>query len=255
MKISNARPVVKILPLLILTFAALGCEVLETVESTKIPQSEIQQTYIVSANRERTTVTAHFYHGSWGKSVDLDAPSRIEHNGAELPQAAISFPFGTRYEKTMPGLQTAHSFLYTNHDGKTFRNELSFEPLELESGEIIVSRSKEVKIALSRRVGNEEQISVTLKSRAAAPDAGNSNAEPVNDKIGDREDYETSLNDELDATRTAIILKPKNLRKFARGKAVLSLEASRTHALQQSAPAGGSMRWSYTSSRDANVLD
>src|SRR5215213_4131119 len=105
MNLIDARRLLKNLPLLILIFVGLGCEMMETVESTKIPQSAIQQTYVVSASRERTSVTAHFYYGSWGKSVDLDAPSKIEDNGAELPQTAISFPFGTRYETDLPGLQ------------------------------------------------------------------------------------------------------------------------------------------------------
>ena len=255
MNFIDSRRLLKIFPLLVLMFVGFGCEIMETVESTGIPQSRIQQSYVVSASRERTSVSAHFYYGNWGKSVDLDAPSKIEHNGAALPQTAISFPFGTSYETSLPGLQTNHSFVYTNNDGQVFRNELNFEPIELQFGEITVSRAQEIKIWLSRVVGKDETVSISLKSRAVRPAAGSSNAAPKSNNPAPPEDYEIFLNDELDERRAAIILKPKNLKKFVLGKAVLELEVSRTLPLQQAADAGGTMRWSYASSREANVTD
>jgi len=48
MNFIDSRRLLKILPLLILIFLALGCEMMETVGSTKIPQSEIKQEYVVS---------------------------------------------------------------------------------------------------------------------------------------------------------------------------------------------------------------
>lgn len=255
MNLSDAQRLLRILPLLILIFVGLGCEFMETIESGKVRQSQIEQTYDVSASRENTLVTAHFYDKSSGKSVDLDAPSKIEHNGAELPQIGFDFPFGVRYTKNLSGLETRHSFVYTNNDGQVFRNELNFEPVDLQFGEIVVSRSQEVKIWLSRRLEKDETLSISLRSRAAPPDAGKSNAEPPSDKTANREDYEISLSDELDQSRAAIILKPKNLKKFARGKAVLKLTATRTLSLQQGSEAGGTMRWSYDSTREANVID
>lgn len=252
---SDSRPLLKITPLLILIFAALGCGFMETVESTKIPQSQIEQTYDVTASRENTLVTAHFYYGSMGKSVDLDAPSKIEHNDAELPQVAFDFPFGTRYAKNLAGTETHHSFVYTNNDGKIFRNELSFAPIELPSEEIAVSRSREVRIQLSRAVEKDENVSISLKSLAVPPDAGKSNVEAPGNKPANQEDYDISLADELDATRAAIILKPKNLKKFVRGKAILSLRVTRALSLQQANEAGGSMRYNYDSTCPANVID
>jgi hypothetical protein len=200
-------------------------------------------------------VTAHFYYGGLYKSVDLDAPSKIEHNGAELPQVAFDFPFGTRYAKNLSGLETRHSFVYTNNDGKVFRNELSFAPIELPSEEIAFSHSREVKIQLSRPVEKDENVSITLKSLVVPPDAGKSNTDAPVNKSADQEDYDISLTDELDATRAAIILKPKNFKKFVRGKAVLSLRVTRTIALQQANESGGFLRYNYDSTCPANVID
>ena len=244
------RPLFKIAPLIILIFAGLGCAMMETVESTKIPQAEIRQTYVVTATRDRTHVVAYFNHGSWGKSVDLDAPSKIEDNDAELPQSSLTFIRGTVYETNLTGVQTAHRFAYTNNDGKVFRNELSFAPLDLPAGEIVVGRTQETRIPLSRTVGKDEVISIALKSLKTPPAAANSNAAPTNSQ-----DYELLLNNELDESRSVIILKPKNLRKFVGGKAVLNVVVSRDSQLQEQNQAGGTMRWSYGSTLETSVID
>jgi len=250
MNFTDLRSMLKILPCAFLTFVCLGCQTMETVESTKIPQSEIRQTYVVTATREQTNVAAYFNRGSWGKSVDLDAPSKIEDNGGELAQSSLTFLTGTTYGKNLAGLQTAHRFVYTNNDGKVFRNELSFEPLDLPAGEIVVKRSQETVIRLSRRVGKDEKISISLNSSQKRADSDNPNAAPNNS-----EEYELSLNNELDENRSVIVLKPKNLKKFVGGKAVLSVETSRELPLQEQTQAGGTMRWSYTSTVNASVTN
>jgi hypothetical protein len=244
----------KVLPLMILIFAGLGCvTMMETVESTKIPQSEIAQTYAVTATREKTQVNATFNHGTWGKSVDLDAPSRIEYNGRELPQNTITFLNGTSYTTTLEGAQTVHNFVYTNNDGRMFRNELSFEAVELPPEDAVINPFEETKIRLSRAVKNGENVSISLTSREAPPAPVDSNGAPRAEKPGLSKEYEISLNDELDATRTTIILKPKNLKNFVPGKAVLSVEVSRELSLREATNAGGTMRWSYRSTRPASV--
>jgi hypothetical protein len=250
MNFNGLRPIFKILPFALLIFVCLGCQMIETVESTKIPQSEIRQTYAVTATRERTNVAAYFNQGSWGKSVDLDAPSKIEDNSEELPQSSLTFLTGTTYGKNLAGLRTAHRFVYTNNDGKVFRNELSFEPLDLPEGEIVINRSQETVIRLSRAAGKDEKISISLNSSQKRPDSSNSNAAPDNS-----EEYDLFLNNELDESRSVIVLKPKNLKKFVGGKAVLSVETSRELPLQEQTEAGGTRRWSYTSTTSASVTN
>jgi hypothetical protein len=227
---------------------------METVESTKIPQSEITQTYIVEGTREHTDITAYFNQGSWGSSVDLDAPSKIEYNGSELSQSTITMLRGTVYGTSLTGVEKNHRFVYTNNDGKIFRNEMSFEPLDISVNQITVSRSQETKISLSRVVGNDEKVSISLDSSEKRPDSGNSNNAPEMFKK-DAPEYELFLNNELDENRSAIILKPKNLRKFVNGKAVLTVEISRELPLQQQTEAGGTMRWNYSSTAEANVTN
>jgi hypothetical protein len=250
----NLRPPLKILPFIILIFVCLGCQTLETVESTKIPQSEITQTYVVRGTREQTIITAYFHQGSWGKSVDLDGPSKIEHNGSEMAQSSLTFLTGTTYGANSSGVQKNHKFVYTNNDGKIFRNEMSFQPLEITVKEITVSRSQETKISLSRVVGNDEKVSVSLNSSEKRPESDNSNTAP--DKVkSDAPEYDLSLDNELDESRSAIILKPKNLKKFVNGSAVLTVEISRELPLQQPTEAGGTMRWNYSSMAQANVTN
>ena len=253
MNFNYSQLISKILPFALLIFVCLGCQMMETVESTKVSQSEITQTYVVTATSEGTEITAQFNLGNWGKSVDLDAPSKIEHNGSELPQVS-NFVQGTFYETGLSGVQKNHSFVYTNNDGKTFRNEMSFEPLEITVQEITVSRSQETKIQLSRVVGNDEKVSILLNSSEKRPEPANSNNTPEMFKK-DAPQYDLSLNNELDDNRSAIILKPKNLRKFVNGSAVLTVEISREIPLQQQTQAGGTMRWSYNSTAQANVTN
>jgi hypothetical protein len=244
----------KTLPFILLIFVCLGCQMMETVESTKIPQSEIIQTYIVRGTREHTDITAYFNQGNWGKSVDLDAPSKIEYNGSELSQSTTTMLQGTIYGASLAGVEKNHRFVYTNNDGKVFRNEMSFEPLDITVKEITISRSQETKISLSRIVGNDEKVSISLNSSEKRPKPDNSNNAPEMFKK-DPPEYDLFLNNELDDSRSAIILKPKNLRNFVTGKAVLTVEISRELPLQQQTQAGGTMRWNYSSTAEANVTN
>ena len=250
MNLIYSQTSLKLLPFCILIFVCLGCATMETVESTKIPQSEIRQTYVVTATREKTQITAYFNQGSWGKSVDLDAPSKIEHNGAELPQNSVTFLTGTIYTKQSNGTETNHKFVYTNNDGKVFRNEMSFAPINLVTENIVISRSQETKIQLSRTVGADEKVSISLNSLEKRPDSDNSNAANKN-----APDFDLGLNNELDDSRAAIILKPKNLKKFVNGKVTLTVEISREQSLQQQTEAGGTMTWRYTSTAAANITN
>jgi len=251
MNLDRSFSFLKLLPFFILIFLSLGCQYMETIESDKIPQSEIKQTYTVNATRDETRVSASFSQGSWGKSVDLDAPSKIEHNDSELPQNSSTFLTGTFYAKRFSGVQKDHKFVYTNNDGKVFRNELSFEPIEIETQEISISRVRETVVRFSRAVGKDEKVSINLASTMKPPEPKNTNAPKKTDSM----DYDLDLNDELDESREAIVLKPKNLKNFARGKAVLKIKISRELSLQQSTNAGGSMSWNYTSTAQANVID
>lgn len=246
-------------PLFLLLAATLGCVWTETIESTRVPQSEIRQTYRVSADRNKTRIAAVFNHGDWGRTVDLDAPSRIEHNGREMPQISPNFFKGTTYESAADGSDAAHEFVYTNGEGQVFRNRMSFLPVEIVvDGELVLSRSQTVVVRLSRPIAEEERMRITLSSLeprpSASPDGETAgNAKPA---IGaQKQIYELSLTDELSPDRTAISLKPKDTKKFARGRAVLAIEVGCELPLQQSNAAGGSMSWTYVSNVPAIVED
>ncbi len=249
----------RVFPLLLLLAAALGCVWTETIESTQIPQSEIAQIYRVSADRNETRIAAVFNHGGWGRTVDLDAPSRIEHNGREMPQISPNFFKGTTYEIAADRFDGRHEFVYTNGEGEVYRNRMSFEAIEIVAdGEIRLSRTQSTVVRLSRPVAAEERMQITLGSLEPRPQATPDGETAGNSRPADfaqKHVYDLSLTDELSPDRTSISLKPKDLKKFARGKAVLKIEVGRELPLQQSNAAGGSMNWSYVSSVGATVED
>ena len=237
---------IKFLPLLLLALFGSACIFPETVESTRVPAAEIRQTYHIAADRDGTHVSAVFYHGD--KTVDLDGPSRIEHNGGELPQISPGFFKGTTYERRDEIFAPRHAFVYTDGEGRTFRNELVFQPVEIKASGLEISRSRETSVPLSRDVEEGERVTVTLVSLEKRP------ADDAKKPNGERLD-ELTLNDELDDARTAVVLKPKNLKNFTGGRATLKIEVSRELPLQQATPAGGSRGWSYTSTIETRVID
>lgn len=244
---------IRYLPIMLLLFAALGCAMLDTVESTKIPQAEIQQVYRVSADKNGTHAAAIFYHGNWGKTVDLDAPSRIEHNGSEMPQITPNLIKGTTYDVFSEQFQPAHEFVYVNGDGRAFRNRIGFEPIEIGQAEIKIGRTRETVVPLSRAVRENEEISISLSSAEKRPAAVLSNAANAEPAPAGADEYDLTLNGELDGGRAAIVLKPKNLKNFKTGKAVLRIEVARNLDLKEATPAGGSIGYAYRSTADVEV--
>lgn len=246
----NFQASLQFLPLCLLLLGSLGCSVLQSVESNKVPQNEIRQNYSVRASRGGTNVSANFTRGGWGAAVDLDPPSKVENNGAEMNQRNSLIFAGVYYGVDFSYVEKTHKFVYTNNDGKKFVNELSFEPVELADGAVTISRSGDTRVALSRKIGDDESVHIVVKSSQTPPSSNANEKKNSNDP-----DYDVSLNNELDSTRAAIILKPKDFKRFVNGRATLKVEVSRNLDLQQGTPAGGTMIWTYESTRDANVVN
>jgi hypothetical protein len=238
---------------LLLVFVGLGCDSVETVESNKIPQAEIKQFYKVSSSKNNTEVSAVFNHENVSVTVELNAPSKITHNGKGMPKVTANDFAGTTYELSFDKLQTNHEFVYTNGDGNVFRNSMSFEPLEIAASEIEVSRSINTIIPLSRAVGKDENVSVDLVSDTERPPI-----DPANSNLNDNETepkYSFHIDGEFNSDRTAIVLKPKDLKNFVGGKALLQIEIGRESALQQANAVGGTISWRYESRIETKVVN
>lgn len=229
-----------------------GCTVFSSVESANIPQDEIRQTYLIRASGKGTSVFATFSRGSWGASVDLEIPSRVEDNGIEMSRQNNLIFAGVYYTWSTGAIEKSHTFTYTNNRGRKFVNKIEFEPIEIINQNTQFSRDQEKLIVLSRPVRENEKIQITLTSLERPVTDSNSNAtSPPKPR---EPDYEIVLHDELTENRSSFLLKPKNLGKFAIGRATLKIEVSRTEGLKQATAAGGSIGWIYESAAVAEVV-
>lgn len=230
--------------LLLLTF---GCRSCDTVESTKIAQSEIYQDYSITASNSSTSVTATFrVGGGTGTTVDLDAPSKIEYNGRELTENLRSMLSGTNYTTQSNGFQGSHQFTYTNGDGRVFQNSISFEPVDLVFGVRELKTGEKTIILLSRPLREDESIDTTLSSLEPTPKPTpqNGNTERRGNVSIDTPSYSQSLGNNLNSKRNAIEINASDLRNFVPGKAVLGITVRGNSDLQQKTEKGG--RIDYT---------
>ena len=230
--------------LILLTF---GCRSCDTVESTKIAQSEIYQDYMVDASDSGTRVTATFrVSGSTGTTVDLDTPSKIEYNGRELGENLRSIMTGTNYTFSSGVFTGSHQFTYTNGEGKVFLNELSFEPIELVGAPAVINLKEKTVIMLSRRVYETESLETSVVSLEKQPET-NANSNPTGNKTPDGPSYSMDLHQNYNSDRTAIIIEAGGLKNFVPGKAEIVVNVRANKDLQQKNKAGGSMSYKCSS--------
>ena len=237
----------KLLPVFIIfIFLVLGCTSFETVESAKVAPSEIVQNYRISSAQNRTSVTAIFYAG--GATVDLDAPTRIELNGKEMSESKPFFMKGTDYHYNSGSFEPTFQFAFYTADGKIFRNEISLAPIEIAGRDLSLSRSREIRIQLSRAVAPNESVSFSLRSQTIEVVSNETGANNFNaDSQTTKERYSADGGAHLDAARASFAIEPSQLEKFALGKAILRIEVSKDADLQESTGKGGRMYSSYES--------
>lgn len=243
----------KYLPVFIVfLFGVFGCASTETIESTKVSSTEIYQSYIIQGSKNSTSVTVTFrVGGSTGSTVDLDAPSKIEHNGKEMNESAPGFLKGTDYHDSANNFVANHKFTYTDAGGKVWQNEVSLDALEITGKDLKFSKANGGTITLSRAIGEDENIEILLVSEKTPPPATNSNS---NNKTPEK-DYSTNLQINFDTSRTIAKIEPSSLKNFVDGKANLSLTIRKNKPVQQSAK-GGSLDFTYESQKvAANVIN
>lgn len=226
---------------LIFIFLILGCTSFETVESAKVLPSEISQNYKIAAAKDHTNVTAIFYAAS-GATVDLDAPSWVELNGSEMSESKPFFMKGTDYHYNSDKFEPTFQFAFHATDGKIYCNEISVTPLEIAAENLSLNRAQKPPIQLSRAVAKDE--SVTYSLRSADAQVVDSNSVNANSNVSS-EIYSADGRAELDSSRTFFTIDSAQMKKFAIGKAYLTLEVSKSSDLQQTTAKGGSIISAY----------
>lgn len=215
--------------LLFLILITAGCYSIETVESTKVSSNDVYQSYAVKADKTQTSVSAVFRVGEKsGATIDLDAPSKIEHNGKLMSEIAPNSWKGTTYEDSTNKFVGNHQFIYTDSNGKTLLNEITLEPLEFRDNSFKANRAGKTLIPLTRSVGENENILAYLTGKGKTKNSSTDSVEV-----------------RLDSSRSAIVIEPDSLKDLADGKANLSLKVEKTISFKQGDAKGGDIKISY----------
>jgi hypothetical protein len=231
--------------LLLMTF---GCRSCDTVESTKIAQSEIYQDYSINASNSGARVTATFrVSGSTGTTIDLDAPSRIEYNGRELSENLRSIISGTTYTFSSGVFFGSHQFTYTNGDGKVFQNEVIFEPIEMVNPPAVIDLKTKTVIMLTRPVEASESLETSVVSLEKQPGTNTNSNSSANNSNTDGPSYSMNLYQNYNSDRTAIVIEAGSLKNFVPGNAEITIKVSANKDLQQKNKVGGSISYAYSS--------
>lgn len=213
-----------------------ACPSTETVESTRVAATDIYQSYSISASRGQTSVHAVFrLNNETGKTIDLDAPAKIELNGKLMTEIAPGFMSGTNYEAKMSGFVPSQQFVFTDAKGKIYRNEIALAALEVSSPKIAFSRTRASTFKLSRAVAPDEQISVSVTAKT----------------IADKESLNKTVEAELDDARLNVSIAPESLKEFMTGAATVDVMVEKKQALKQTTPSGGAAHFIYHSAEVA----
>ena len=241
-------------PFLLLILLVLACDPTTTIESTKVSPTEIIQNYSITGSANNTSVKATFRVASTGATIDLDAPSHVEHNAAPMNESGPGFMKGTDYNASASEFVSQHKFTFTDASGKVWKNEINLEAMEITSKDLTISKANGGMITISRPLGKDENVEFQLVSeKNPPPDQGNSNSnvkrkspEPV---------YSTALRVDFDDNGTTGKIDSGSLKNFVDGKANVSVNVRKNKDIQQSAK-GGSLVFFYNSQKvSATVIN
>lgn len=213
-----------------------ACPSTETIESTRVAASDVYQSYSISASRRQTSVHAVFrLNNETGKTIDLDAPAKIELNGNLMTELAPGYLSGTNYEARTGDFVPRQQFAFTDAKGKVYRNEIVLQALEIAAPKIVLSRARDSVFKLSRAVAPDERISVSVNGKA----------------ISDKESFSKTVEAKLDETRANVSIAPESLKEFMAGAATVEVMVEKKETLKQTTPSGGSARFIYQSAEVA----
>jgi hypothetical protein len=236
--------------LLLMTF---GCRSCDTVDSGKVSSSAIYQDYSVSASSAGTEISATFrVGGPTGTTVNLNPPSRVEYNGTQMDENLRSAFSGTYYSASTRDLAARHQFLYTDGEGRIYKNEISFEAIGLADVPGTIKAGEKIVIPLTRRLADNENLdTMILSEEKRTGENSNTNA---NTSVPEKR-YSVNLSRNLNGDRTAVEIPAESLVNFAAGKASLYISISGDVPIQEKTETGGSMHYSFnTASYSVTIL-
>ena len=103
---------------------AVGCST-ATEKCTNVNQDRIHQTLSASYDQtdNSTSVSAQLRFGDGtGTTLSFTGSCAVTHSIYSLSESVLSGLFGTSYTGSGSGLQAAHTFVFTDGDGKKFTN-------------------------------------------------------------------------------------------------------------------------------------
>ncbi len=236
-----------ILAIAVLAFVAFGCRSCETIDSSKLDPSEIYQEYTITV-ADDTTVSAGFrVSGPTGTTIALVAPAKVEYNGGAMSENLRTILSGTYYSAGSSGFAGSHTFVFADSSGRQFKNSIEFDPIKINSNDIILSNSgKSIVIPLSRPLVDGESITAYLRSDAEPPAApantGNSN---TNASAGP--DYSRDLSGTVDNRAQTLSIETDQFRNFIAGKARLYVVLSASRIPTAVGIRGGNISYSIQS--------
>ncbi|HEX8738331.1 MAG TPA: hypothetical protein VF721_23550 [Pyrinomonadaceae bacterium] len=227
---------------LVFTFIGVflsACPSTETVESTRVPAAGVYQSYSITASKKQTSVYAVFrLNNETGRTIDLDAPAKIDLNGKPMTEIAPTFATGTTYEAKASGFVPKQQFVFTDGAGKVYRNEIALPALEIPVQKIVLSRTRAAFIKLSRALAPNEQISVSVTGKA----------------VKDKTPLNKSVEASPDESRTGVSIAPESLKEFMTGAVTINAAVEKKESLKQATPSGGAIRFVYQSAAVAAKL-
>lgn len=232
----------KVLFLLTISFclSTLACiqASVETVSSNTVQADQVFQIYTVEASSARTEIVAAFrVGGATGTTLELAAPAKISYNDEAVPVSAPGNLIGTNYRMkgtdyraTFEQYQPSHEFSYTDRKGKTYVNSVNLAPIEIAvNGAVKFDNSKPATIPLSRVVGANETLTISLDS--AIDDA----VPAVDNSV-----Y-------LNAKRNAVVVTPNYWKtKSLSSRAELKIKVKKSAGVSNGTQLGGSISAVYS---------
>lgn len=214
-----------------------GCSSKNTVPSGSVDPANIYQSYDVSGTWYGTTAVVMFRDGGPdGKVIELAGPAQVEHNGGILKKDRRVYSDTAAYVLYSQDIFRKSSFLFTDPAGKTYRNSLTIEPIEVASEDrFIADRGKDLVLRLSRAVRDDETLSTTIAVSAnKSPNASHKKSliKLENNFFGDR---------------STVIIKQLELLSLSAGQGAVSVKIFGAKKIEEAASAGGKMSYDYES--------
>jgi hypothetical protein len=215
-----------------------ACASNETADSSSVKQSEIYQDYSINWDSEAQEWNAYAtfrFGGENGTTLRLSEPSNVTINGEKMNEGKMLFG-GATYRKTGKTWPKTAAFLFTDTDGKTYANGLTFAPIDFARIDVDASKNAVLGIPLTRDVLATDEIFLYVADTSEQNDK----------KIKLLTDDSAALV-KYDAAEQLLLIEPAFFDKMADVELSLWMKFSKTEDLKAATALGGTISMSYTS--------